>query len=263
MRRSAAPRRARSSRSSPGRRRSARRARSPRGPAATRRPGRPRPASRQIAVTIVDSIATIVDMPFGPPPRPTARPAPAIYAPYVTDTAITFETRTADGRGDGRADRDRHEATPGSCSRTTAASSATPTAAPTSRGPRTAGRARSASTSSSAGAVPAAAGRSTRRCSPAGRARLPTSIAGMTLPNEASVGLHRALGFEPVGTYRRSATSTAPGTTSPGPSASSRGGRTAQNPHKGARPLWGAGPARLSYIVAGRCARRSGCRRSD
>ena len=29
------------------------------------------------------------------------------------------------------------------------------------------------------------------------------AIAGMTLPNEASVGLHRALGFEPVGTYRR------------------------------------------------------------
>jgi L-amino acid N-acyltransferase YncA len=29
------------------------------------------------------------------------------------------------------------------------------------------------------------------------------AIAGMTLPNEASEGLHRALGFEPVGTYRR------------------------------------------------------------
>jgi len=29
------------------------------------------------------------------------------------------------------------------------------------------------------------------------------AVAGMTLPNEASVGLHRALGFEPVGTYRR------------------------------------------------------------
>jgi phosphinothricin acetyltransferase len=28
-------------------------------------------------------------------------------------------------------------------------------------------------------------------------------IAGMTLPNEASEGLHRALGFEPVGVYRR------------------------------------------------------------
>jgi phosphinothricin acetyltransferase len=30
-----------------------------------------------------------------------------------------------------------------------------------------------------------------------------TAIAGMTLPNDASVGLHAALGFQPVGTYRR------------------------------------------------------------
>ncbi|MBB4685817.1 GNAT family N-acetyltransferase [Amycolatopsis jiangsuensis] len=30
-----------------------------------------------------------------------------------------------------------------------------------------------------------------------------TAVAGMTLPNEPSIGLHRALGFEPVGTYRR------------------------------------------------------------
>jgi phosphinothricin acetyltransferase len=29
------------------------------------------------------------------------------------------------------------------------------------------------------------------------------AIAGMTLPNPGSVALHRALGFEPVGTYRR------------------------------------------------------------
>jgi L-amino acid N-acyltransferase YncA len=29
-----------------------------------------------------------------------------------------------------------------------------------------------------------------------------TAIAGMTLPNDASVGLHAALGFEPIGTYR-------------------------------------------------------------
>jgi L-amino acid N-acyltransferase YncA len=29
------------------------------------------------------------------------------------------------------------------------------------------------------------------------------AIAGMTLPNEASTGLHRAMGFEPVGVYRR------------------------------------------------------------
>ncbi|HST47512.1 arsinothricin resistance N-acetyltransferase ArsN1 family B [Jatrophihabitans sp.] len=30
-----------------------------------------------------------------------------------------------------------------------------------------------------------------------------TALAGMTLPNDASEGLHRALGFIPVGTYRR------------------------------------------------------------
>jgi L-amino acid N-acyltransferase YncA len=29
-----------------------------------------------------------------------------------------------------------------------------------------------------------------------------TALAGMTMPNDASVELHRALGFEPVGTYR-------------------------------------------------------------
>jgi L-amino acid N-acyltransferase YncA len=29
------------------------------------------------------------------------------------------------------------------------------------------------------------------------------AVAGMTLPNEASVGFHRAMGFEVVGTYRR------------------------------------------------------------
>ena len=29
------------------------------------------------------------------------------------------------------------------------------------------------------------------------------AVAGMTLPNDASVALHRALGFEPVGTWRR------------------------------------------------------------
>ena len=28
-------------------------------------------------------------------------------------------------------------------------------------------------------------------------------VAGMTVPNDASVGLHRALGFEEIGTYRR------------------------------------------------------------
>lgn len=31
---------------------------------------------------------------------------------------------------------------------------------------------------------------------------LRTALAGIVLPNEASVGLHRAVGFQPVGTYR-------------------------------------------------------------
>jgi L-amino acid N-acyltransferase YncA len=30
-----------------------------------------------------------------------------------------------------------------------------------------------------------------------------TALAGMTLPNAASEGLHRSLGFEPIGTWRR------------------------------------------------------------
>jgi phosphinothricin acetyltransferase len=34
------------------------------------------------------------------------------------------------------------------------------------------------------------------------RQRLQSAIAGITLPNDASVGLHRAFGFEHVGTYR-------------------------------------------------------------
>jgi L-amino acid N-acyltransferase YncA len=29
------------------------------------------------------------------------------------------------------------------------------------------------------------------------------AVAGMTLPNDASVGLHRAMGFQPVGTFER------------------------------------------------------------
>ena len=34
------------------------------------------------------------------------------------------------------------------------------------------------------------------------RQRLHVACAGITLPNDASIGLHRALGFEHVGTYR-------------------------------------------------------------
>jgi phosphinothricin acetyltransferase len=41
------------------------------------------------------------------------------------------------------------------------------------------------------------------------------AYAGITLPNQASVGLHEALGFTPVGVYR-SVGHSAPGTTSAG-----------------------------------------------
>jgi hypothetical protein len=40
-----------------------------------------------------------------------------------------------------------------------------------------------------------------------------TAVAGMTLPNDASVGLHRAMGFVPVETYRHIGGSMAGGTT--------------------------------------------------
>ena len=72
------------------------------------------------------------------------------------------------------------------------------------RAPPIAGRARSASTSSAAGGARAAAARSTRCCFRTLAERgFRIAVAGMTLPNRASVGLHEAIGFEPVGTYRR------------------------------------------------------------
>lgn len=43
------------------------------------------------------------------------------------------------------------------------------------------------------------AGLCTRRLSERGYRM---AVAGMTLPNNASVGLHQAMGFQPVGVYR-------------------------------------------------------------
>ena len=91
----------------------------------------------------------------------------------------------------------------------------TPTASR--RGRRTAGRSRSASTSTGTG-TGAGGGRRLyeallERLAERGYRR---AMAGMSLPNEASVAFHRALGFEPVGVYRRSAGSMVPGGTWPG-----------------------------------------------
>ena len=73
----------------------------------------------------------------------------------------------------------------------------------TARGPPTAGRSTSPSTSPPATGARATAGASTRRSSSALRERgFRIACAGITLPNEASVALHEGLGFEPVGVYR-------------------------------------------------------------
>jgi phosphinothricin acetyltransferase len=128
----------------------------------------------------------------------------AIYGPYVTDTAITFETdppspaematriKTAqqnhawlvlahDGRVAGYAYGSRHKARPAyrwSCE----------VSVYLEPGRRRAGDGRALYTALFA------------RLAERG---FRIAVAGMTLPNEASVGLHRAMGFEPVGTYRR------------------------------------------------------------
>ncbi|RSD07271.1 GNAT family N-acetyltransferase [Amycolatopsis eburnea] len=125
----------------------------------------------------------------------------ALYAPYVTDTAISFETEPPDDAEMARRitaahawfvlDDDGHVA---------GYAYATPFAA------------RAAYRWSCETSIYLERG---RRRTGAGRALYETlferlrergfhrAFAGMTLPNEASAGLHRALGFEPAGVYRR------------------------------------------------------------
>jgi phosphinothricin acetyltransferase len=128
----------------------------------------------------------------------------AVYAPYVTDTAITFEsvppqpaemaTRIAaarrthawlvfeeDGRVIGYAYGGPHRS-------------------------RTAYRwACEVSIYLESGRRRTGAGRALyeKLLARLGERGFATAVAGMTLPNDASVGLHRAMGFQPVGTYRR------------------------------------------------------------
>jgi phosphinothricin acetyltransferase len=128
----------------------------------------------------------------------------AIYAPYVTDTAITFETEPP---------------SQAAMARRIEAAAQTHAWLVLEEGGRVVGYAyggpfnrRPAYRWSCEVSVYLEPG---RRRTGAGRAlyealfaRLAergyrTAVAGMTLPNEASEGLHSALGFEPVGTYRR------------------------------------------------------------
>lgn len=128
----------------------------------------------------------------------------SIYAPYVADTAVTFETDAP---------------TPAQMADRIAAALATHAWVVLEDGGEVVGyayagpyKARAAYRWSCEVSVYLEPG---RRRTGAGRAlyealfdRLAergfrTLVAGMTLPNEASEGLHRALGFEPVGVYRR------------------------------------------------------------
>jgi len=128
----------------------------------------------------------------------------AIYAPYVTDTAVTFESDPP---------------TPAEMAARIAAAAATHAWVVLSDGGRVVGyacggpfRSRAAyrwSCEVSVYLEPGRRGRGGGRALyDALLARLAergfcTVVAGMTLPNEASVRLHRAMGFESVGTYRR------------------------------------------------------------
>lgn len=125
----------------------------------------------------------------------------AIYAPYVLDTAITFESEPpsaaemagriaaahawlvleADGRVVGYAYGGQHKARP-------AYRWACEVSVYLEPGRRRTGGGRALYEAL------------LRRLADRG---FRTAVAGMTLPNDASVGLHAALGFQPVGTYRR------------------------------------------------------------
>jgi L-amino acid N-acyltransferase YncA len=128
----------------------------------------------------------------------------AIYAPYVTDTAITFETDPP---------------SPGEMAERIAAASRRHAWVVLEEQGRIAGYAYGAPFHTRAAyrwacqvSVYLELG---RRRTGGGRALYTAllarlidrgfrvAVAGMTLPNDASVGLHRAMGFEPVGTYRR------------------------------------------------------------
>jgi phosphinothricin acetyltransferase len=138
-------------------------------------------------------------------PQLDAEPCAAIYAPYVTDTAISFETEPP---------------SPAQMGERIAAAARTHAWLVLEDDGRVVGYAyglpfRTRAAYRWACEVSVYLERDHRRRAGGGRAlydrlltRLAergyrTALAGMTLPNAASEGFHRALGFEPVGIYRR------------------------------------------------------------
>jgi L-amino acid N-acyltransferase YncA len=125
----------------------------------------------------------------------------AIYAPYVTDTAVSFETEAPGPDEMAARIAAAHEwlvledggrvvgyAYAGRFAPRAAYRWACEVSVYLERGRRRTGGGRALY----AALLPRLAARGFR-----------VAVAGMTLPNDASVGLHRAMGFEPVGTYRR------------------------------------------------------------
>ncbi len=158
-------------------------------------------------VTIAATLPTIVDMKIRAATTDDAAACAAIYAPYVIDTAISFETDPPT------------EAEMAERIVTAARSHAWLVLEDVEASGRVVGyayagpfRSRPAYRWTCETSIYLEAG---RRRTGGGRAlyealltRLAergyrTAVAGMTLPNEASVALHRAMGFEPVGTFRR------------------------------------------------------------
>jgi L-amino acid N-acyltransferase YncA len=125
----------------------------------------------------------------------------AIYAPYVTDTAITFETEPPSAADMAARIAAAHEwLVLEHGGRVTGYAYAAPFH------PRAAYRwACEVSVYLETGRRRTGGGRALYEAllDSLTRRGFRIAVAGMTLPNEASVGLHRALGFELVGTYRR------------------------------------------------------------
>lgn len=167
-----------------------------------RRPGRPRwrlPSFLAYRRSVIEDSPHVRDA-----SRRDAEACAAIYASYVTDTAISFEDEPP---------------TPAEMAKRIATARRTHGWVVLDDGGRVVGYAYGAALKSRPAyrwacevSVYLELG---RRRSGAGRAlydelfaRLAergfrTAVAGMRLPNDASVGLHRAMGFEPVGVYRR------------------------------------------------------------
>lgn len=129
----------------------------------------------------------------------------AVYAPYVTDSAVSFELDPPSAAAMGEriaAARERHAwlvlanddgrvvgyAYGGQFAKRAAYRFACEVSVYLEMGRRRTGGGRALYEA----LLPRLAARGYRR-----------AFAGMTLPNEASAGLHRALGFEPAGVYRR------------------------------------------------------------